>query len=127
MRRCRSSTNVAGAPDGREETMMNTRSRVGAAFCVLFLALIFGGFGQSVATADTETGSSVGGTQAPANKGDDAGKTEAGKTEAGKTEPGKTEPGNTEAPKTEAAPTEGAPPTGSVDTLPEFLAALDTE
>ena len=42
---------------------MSTRRRLAAGLCVLSVALLCGGFGETVATADTETDSSISDTQ----------------------------------------------------------------
>jgi hypothetical protein len=99
---------VAGSPDGRQEITISTRTRLAAGLCALSVALLFGGFGEPVAVADTGTGGSVGGTHDPGGQGEDGVTTETEPTEG-----------------TEG--TEGPSGTSIVGTLPELLGALGTE
>jgi hypothetical protein len=73
-----------------------------AGLFVISVALLFGGLGEPVATADTETDGTVSQTQGLGDQGEHAD-------------------------TTESEPTESTPATGVVDTIPELIAALDTE
>ena len=70
--------------------------------CVLSVVMLSGGFGETVATADTETDGSISDTHGLGGQGEDV-------------------------VTTETEPTESAPATGSVVTIPELLAAFDIE
>jgi hypothetical protein len=63
MRRSSQKQQCAGSPDGWQVNTMSTRRRLAAGFCVLSVALLCGGLGETVATADTETDSSISDTQ----------------------------------------------------------------
>ena len=69
--------------------------------CVLSIVFLFGGFGETVATADTETDGSISDTHGVGGQGEDV--------------------------TTATEPTESAPGTGSVGTVPELLAAFDID
>ena len=72
---------MAGSPDGRQENTISTRTRLAAGLCALSVALLFGGLGEPVATADTETGDAVSGTQGVGGQGEEPGTTETDPTE----------------------------------------------
>ena len=74
--------------------------------CVLSVVLLSGGFGETVATADTEADGSISDTHGVGDQGEDV------TTAAEPTEP------------TDEAPTTG---TGSVVTVPELLAAFNSD
>lgn len=93
---------MCGSPDGRQENTINTRRRLAAGLCALSLALLFGGFGGPVATADTETDSSISDTQDPGDQGEDV-------------------------VTSQTEPTEGTGGTGVVHTIPELLAVVGHE
>lgn len=71
MRRSSQNVNATGSPGAWQENTINTRRRLAAGLCVLSLVLLFGGFGETVATADSETGDSV--SDAGGSIGDAAG------------------------------------------------------
>lgn len=91
-----------GSPDGRRENTIGTRRRLAAGLCALSVALLFGGFGAPVATADTEADGSISDTQSPGDQREDV-------------------------VTTETEPTEGTGGTGIVDTIPELLEAFGHE
>jgi hypothetical protein len=96
-------SNVAGSPDGRQENTISTHRRLAVGLCALSVALLFGGFGEPVAVADTEPGG-------------DAVSDTAGVGDQGE------EPG-----ATETEPTGGTPGAGVADTLPQLLGVFGTD
>lgn len=68
--------NARGSPGAWQENTIDTRRRLAAGLCVLSLVLLFGGFGETVATADSETGDSV--SDAGGSIGDAAGSISSG-------------------------------------------------
>ena len=93
---------AASSPDGRQEITISTRTRLAASLCALSVALLCGGFGGSLATADAETGDTVSDTPAVGDQGQ--------------------EPGTTG-----AEPTPSASGPDVVDTIPELLASFATD
>jgi hypothetical protein len=93
---------VAGSPDGRQENTISTHRRLAVGLFALSVALLFGGFGEPVAVADTEPGDAVSATVGVGDEGE--------------------EPGTTE-----AEPTGGTPGAGVADTLPGLLGMLGTD
>ncbi len=113
MRRSSQNVNAAGSPGGWQENTIDTRRRLAAGLCVLSLVLLFGGFGETVATADSEAGDSISGT--PGSIGDTDGSVSGTEGLGSDSEQVGT---------TEAEPTGGTGGTGTVDTIPELLGAL---
>jgi hypothetical protein len=97
-----------GSPDGRQENTISTRTRLAAGLCALSVALLFGGFGEPVASADSDTDGSISDTHDPGGQGEDGVTTETGPTEPS---------GGSDGP---AGP-------NIVDTLPELLGALGAD
>jgi hypothetical protein len=93
---------AAGSPDGRQENTISTHRRLAVGLCALSVALLFGGFGEPVAVADTESGDAVSHTANVGAQGE--------------------EPGTTE-----TEPTGGTSGAGVADTLPELLGIFGTD
>lgn len=95
------SNGAGGCPRGRQEIDIARYGRVAAGLCVLSVVLVFGGFGQTVATADTEPDPPPAETHESGEPTPDVGQLE-------------TEPAGTTATPAEA------------DTLPSLLGAFDS-
>ena len=65
MRRSPQNVNAAGSPGGWQEITIDTRRRLAAGLCELSLAVLSSGFGEAVATADSEAGNSISDTPDP--------------------------------------------------------------
>ena len=110
MRRSPQNVNAAGSPGGWQEITIDTRTRVAAGLCVLSLAVLSCGFGEAVATADSEAGDSISGTPDSIGGTDRLGSDSEQVISTPETEP------------TGGIGDTGG--TGTVDTIPELLGAL---